>query len=984
MLFVLCMLWYWRVIQLCFDAEWSTAVFYAMIQHQLEPELSLSSLNGSPTTSTTFLNNISSNRMILVAGRPGSGKSTLLNRLCSSTFNTSLIDLSKETSVKVTAHLKTCLHKGSSDEVTCIDSFDKFLQSTSKLSDAEDILSIANKIPAARRGSVVIAARKSATNFLFHYLDVVHQYYCVEGFTDEGIRQYMNTCSLYKDKDVSKMKEENQLLYEMCKTPSICREFCILSGSLKANASLTETVETLILNFVQQKQDKIARSKVKNFDTLPPDEKSSFKMICKLAFEVLVRGQKFEDEESSSHFLSSFCLRESISSVSSIKTLDLIDIGEHFHFLTDLTKTNFWFISVHVQHFLCGYYLSDLPPLDQVFFLCEHAKELIDSGYHGWLHYFFGLSTRSGRQFNPTGMMVNSINELLLSCLDLEKSLHTTVFLTSLVETREKSYWRKLGSRKEKIFNITLSLSEFKQARKALMTMVEHSGIKEWLLEADESNLKIVAELVGEHLKTSVRLSQNKSLVDDIRLRPRADTSAALDDRRFKSKPDGSSNIKVTFSYFMCRALREIMQRVLQLFSKVKLKGDSSNTSYLSFLSCQCLEEAIEKNVSFLPYIPIHYLPVPGKGKQSLDDSDPTGKHLREKHDGEAVELVILLQPTLRIMTFILPGTNKQYDITLSSDVLPEYLVLEKSYYNIHDLQDISCSQSHEQSPEKSERVYPGLPIPLNHPELMGGHVVIPEIAMAKARLSASKKNSEEDDDWEGNVMKARKGDEEAREEHETKLPGHEYGRFQADVEGSSEQRRRFRKVERNSDGNASKTWNQEEAAGGSGSLVMPFVHSKGLQKSATSSSESGHTSRRYRQPPTTKPLTAMRAGTVSYSIIPERLSADQIHALPDERSPVQVGGNGIILRGELKGLPVAIKRTAYRTRELNVMVKLNHPNVLRLLAFMWGEENPNHKRHYFAYHFYDLFHGEKNVFFSICIFCIVLYCIVFFLFLIS
>ena len=920
-----------------------------MFQHQ--PELYLSSLNGSPTTSSTFLNNLPSNSMVLIVGCPGSGKSTLLNQIISLSFQKHFIDLSQETVTEVKARLKH--HHPEENNNLCMDNFEQFLFSSVKLSDVEDVLRMAENIPASGRGSVFIASRKSATNVLFRYLDTVHQYVCVEGFTNKGIERYMETFSL--SMDILTLKDEYQYLYEMCKTPSICKEFCLLYSGMKANASLTEYVEALILSLVKRELDKSARSHVKNFDTLPLDERNGFKTVCKLAFEVLVRGQKFEDVESSSFFLSSFCLKESLASLRSIKTLDLIDISEHFHNVTDLTKTSFWFISVQVLNFLGGQYLSDLPPLDQVFFLCEHAKDLIDSGYHGWLHYFFGLSTRSGRRFNPTGMMVNSINELLLCCLDLEKSLHSVVFLNSLVETGEKGYWRKLGSRKEKIFDITLSLSEFKHARKGLVSMVEHSGIKEWSLEGTETNLKIAKQIMGI-LKANVTTSTSRSLVDDIHLRPRTDTSAAVEDRRFKPKLDEFSDIKVVFSYFMCRALREIMQRVLQLFSKVKLKGDSSNPSYLSFLSCSCLEEAMEENVFYMPYIPIHYLPVPGKGKYSLDDNDPTGRHLKEKHNGQAVELVILLQPTLRIMTFILPGSNKQYEITLSSADLPDFLIFEMNY-SICDVQDVSCIKSQELSPVKSERVFPGLPIPLNHPELMGGNVVIPETVKVKIRPSVSKKSSEDDEEWEGHVKKDWEGGEEQEEQETKQLEYEKYGIVGTDVEGASDYNTAYKKVERDSP----KTWHQEEALGGSGSLVMPFVHSKGL-KSGSSSSESGHSFHRHRQPASAaKPLTAMRAGTVSYSIIPERLSADQIHPLPDERSPLQVGGNGIIVRGELKGLRVAIKKTAYRTRELKVMMKLNHPNVLRLLAFMWGDENPKHRRHYFAYHFYDLFHGENG-----------------------
>ncbi len=151
------------------------------------------------------------------------------------------------------------------------------------------------------------------------------------------------------------------------------------------------------------------------------------------------------------------------------------------------------------------------------------------------------------------------------------------------------------------------------------------------------------------------------------------------------------------------------------------------------------------------------------------------------------------------------------------------------------------------------------------------------------------------------------------------------------------------------------KSFHQEIADSGGGSLVMPSIRSKVLKSSFISY---GHSSQRHQQQ-TAKLPTAMRPDTVTFSAIPERLSTEIIHALPDERNLLQVGGNGVILRGELNGLKVAIKKTAFRTRELNIVTKLNHGNILRLLAFMWGEENPQHRRHYFAYHFYDLYDSK-------------------------
>ena len=90
------------------------------------------------------------------------------------------------------------------------------------------------------------------------------------------------------------------------------------------------------------------------------------------------------------------------------------------------------------------------------------------------------------------------------------------------------------------------------------------------------------------------------------------------------------------------------------------------------------------------------------------------------------------------------------------------------------------------------------------------------------------------------------------------------------------------------------------------------------------SSTSYGQLLQRHQQK-TTNLLITMRHGTVMFSVIPERLTMELSHALSDERNPLQVGGNGVILLRELNGLKVAVKKTAFRTRELNIMIKLNH-----------------------------------------------------------
>ena len=75
---------------------------------------------------------------------------------------------------------------------------------------------------------------------------------------------------------------------------------------------------------------------------------------------------------------------------------------------------------------------------------------------------------------------------------------------------------------------------------------------------------------------------------------------------------------------FQCQAIREILQRAFAMYAeKMRLKGDSSNPAYVSFLSCECFQKSLEKNLKFDPPLPSHFLPV---------SSAKTLRKLQEEH----------------------------------------------------------------------------------------------------------------------------------------------------------------------------------------------------------------------------------------------------------------------------------------------------------------------------------------------------------------
>ena len=57
--------------------------------------------------------------------------------------------------------------------------------------------------------------------------------------------------------------------------------------------------------------------------------------------------------------------------------------------------------------------------------------------------------------------------------------------------------------------------------------------------------------------------------------------------------------------------------------------------------------------------------------------------------------------------------------------------------------------------------------------------------------------------------------------------------------------------------------------------------------------------------------------------------------------------------------MDVVYKRTNYRSKEYSIITKVKHKNIIQLLAFMYGAENPEHRRRHFCYHIMPRMSGD-------------------------
>ena len=91
---------------------------------------------------------------------------------------------------------------------------------------------------------------------------------------------------------------------------------------------------------------------------------------------------------------------------------------------------------------------------------------------------------------------------------------------------------------------------------------------------------------------------------------------------------------------------------------------------------------------------------------------------------------------------------------------------------------------------------------------------------------------------------------------------------------------------------------------------------------------------------------------------IPDVFQKHKTYPLPEEDKQIRRGGNGQIFATEYFGYSLVAKKTLFRNREYNIILRLNHANIVPLLALMVGEVS--HRRRFYCYHMLPRMSGES------------------------
>ena len=153
--------------------------------------------------------------------------------------------------------------------------------------------------------SVVVTSRPSASAPLRELPDI-DRFVEVRGFSKEHIVEYIQSEFASDQEKAGRLLEQlesNPLLESVCSVPLNCAINCHLWRTLEEAlpTTMTELYKKIILNVVlrnTQKNDKFQHiSNLTSFDALPKELQQSWELLCKFAYEAVVRDQVVFSEE---------------------------------------------------------------------------------------------------------------------------------------------------------------------------------------------------------------------------------------------------------------------------------------------------------------------------------------------------------------------------------------------------------------------------------------------------------------------------------------------------------------------------------------------------------------------------------------------------------------------------------------------------------------------------------------------------------------
>ena len=550
--------------------------------------------------------------------------------------------------------------------------------------------------------TAIVMTRASGLEGLRELCPQVDLHVQLHGFHADTARQYLSTLSsnLGPGHEAKVMDYLNYypVLVDLCCNPAIAKAFV---GVYEASGGvLPETLTEFFTMLLPALMSKHSASCSSSLTNVPGVSVRDLDTISRLALHCYLYGHLPAND------IAHFCIKECIPNLECLKGMNLFETS--FDRVGTKLQPSYKFLHRRIQEFLAARALTQLPLLDQ-FDVCVQNTNLISHKDDHFLHFCFGLtaSETSLARFNPTKSALPTIIDALSHDLQLDsggRAEQSLSLLTCVWEAREPALWRKLASRHPDMLVLLLEQVELTPLfRRVLATLMVHSGISKWELSAPDSDLWVANSLqVMVEVQSSGSTLVSVSTGDQFVLRPLQ-----------SSKPNRASSRDKTAQYFCLRCLRDTFHLILQLFSPVSLRSDVSDTSYLNFVACACMEKEVNKAVRIGPIMPHHWIQLPHKRRKGKHDSTTDIRHFESEHTGRT-ELVLIGCPYPQAIHVTLSGSGEEIFVPLWSQPEPLFSDGEIAAAVKHLSEDlVLCTHASSDVVDKrSGRVWPDLLIP--------------------------------------------------------------------------------------------------------------------------------------------------------------------------------------------------------------------------------------------------------------------------------
>ena len=444
----------------------------------------------------------------------------------------------------------------------------------------------------------------------------------------------------------------------------------------------TKMVEALTMRLINLRdkprtfKEESSNSPKATLTTLSDDLRAQLRLLGKLAYQFVESSTENCCHGDLSRFLG---LENGVEE----KLFQEIRQGGHVFLVNTidaLGRKAFKFVHPTIQEFLAAYYIATEPLLNQIRLIGENRDIIFTKRSFGKVvKFYFGIGhILSGTKINsdkitPEAVWTRKpILESIIGAqlhLDEEPNFKRNKLLLTfqlLQESQDRNLARKFLSRREKYLELTLqsSLQLSEPLISNIVFIVGNSGISKWDIKTPAStahSAEYIAMLTRHESSKKVNVRIHIDEVtggDTFVIKPLAGSGSPLRE----SSPHSA--------YVKC--MREVLHCCLQLYSPIRLKSNSADTSYVSFLSCACLKEKIEKDGVLLldSLTAMHWINVKGKAMRQKDNlrtgEDAELRHHMSMHNMEHLELVFMMSPLPHRLHYKTPaGGNTMESIEL-------------------------------------------------------------------------------------------------------------------------------------------------------------------------------------------------------------------------------------------------------------------------------------------------------------------------------